>query len=79
MLTIGVVYTCRACGIREATVQILPRAKDQDVVDWMNGAVRPALGVDHRRRSPFCRATSIDEVRIPLPASQGRIGDPTKH
>lgn len=73
---IGVVYSCRACGIHEAEVKMRARRPDEDIAPWME-ALTIVLTLDHLKRSPLCQARSMDEVKIPLPAREGsRIGDP---
>lgn len=77
---IDVQYRCELCSNDWRVVQVPDRGPDQGVVDWMRRFVTTAIASDHRGRNPRCRAATITEVKIPLPAGEGgRIGDPTKH
>lgn len=75
--TITVRYTCRMCGIVDAHVPVKVRG-EEDVVQWV-GVVVKALTSDHFRRHPWCRATKLDEVKIPVPDGAKRVGDPVEH
>jgi hypothetical protein len=75
---IAVEYSCDACGVRDAVVQVRARWPQEDVKSWMR-AVALALSIDHRKKSPHCRAPTMTLVKIPLPPGHARIGDPTAH
>lgn len=61
---ISIRYKCR-CMAKEAAVDIRDREDGEDIIRWMNCAVQPGLGEDHRRRSPSCRASKTEYVKIP--------------
>lgn len=67
-------YSCEGCGIKDARVDVVARAADEDVVAWMDQAVR-SLARDHSRRSPHCRPQSLQEIKIPITGAD-RIGGP---
>lgn len=74
--TVGVTYTCSACGIRDRTVQVPERTKDQDVIDWASNTMGDAIGHDHADVSPECRNETMDYVKIPLAKSEDfRVGE----
>lgn len=50
----------------EATIFVRDRRDDEDVVEWLEGVASEAIGDDHRERSPFCRATATEYVKIPV-------------
>jgi len=61
---IQVKYSCRNCGIDDATVTIAHRKDNEDIKTWMNETAR-YIYIDHYKRSPNC--TSLVDVKIPLP------------
>lgn len=75
---INVLYTCDACGIKDAEVEVRDRGKSEDIAAWMRD-LTVALGRDHAQKSPFCRATTLTNAKIPLPPGHSRVGDPTAH
>ena len=61
-------YSCRECGLVKAEVKVMARqSPNTDVRDYMEGVVFPAVGRDHRRRSPQCKAERLQDLYIPLP------------
>jgi len=72
-LTIGCLYSCNVCGIKDAEVQV-PARGAEDVIAWMNGTLTPHLVADHEQRSPGCRPQSLSQVKIPMPAGTDRVG-----
>lgn len=72
--TVEVLYSCHACGIDKRRVEVRERKPDEDAVHWVEQVVGRALGADHAKASPRCRATTISEVRIPYTGVE-RIGD----
>jgi len=75
-VTIVIFYSCPLCGLRRARCTV-PARQEEDVVDWME-ATTQCLSDDHRRRSPHCHPTQLEEVMIPM-AGADRIGGPTRH
>ena len=58
-------YKCQ-CMHEEAIVMVKERTADQDVIEWIDFVVRPALGKDHDHRSPLCRAAKVEYLKIPF-------------
>jgi hypothetical protein len=73
-VTIGVIYSCEGCGLRNVSLDVPARTEQETVTTWMDATVR-RLSADHRRRSPLCRAKALQEVKIPITGTQ-RIGGP---
>lgn len=71
-LTIEVLYTCNACGLRKIAVPV-PARGAEDVVEWVRNVMTPSLVADHRRRSFLCRPQTLSEVWIP--ANGERVGE----
>lgn len=80
MSTIDVRYTCGTCPVANAKVTVREREPKEDVVEWVERVVGKAVSVDHWRRSPYCTATSVRELKIPVPPGENPyIGEATKH
>ncbi len=74
-MNITVKYSCYQCGLRDAELSV-PAREDEDVVVWMERMVGQNIKTDHARRSPHCRATSVQNLMIPITGAQ-KIGGPT--
>lgn len=72
-ITIQCFYSCEGCKLKNVPCHVLARGAE-DVRDWMDATVRQ-LSKDHRRRSPDCRANSLQELKIPMTGTD-RIGGP---
>lgn len=72
-MTILCRYSCHACGLIDAPVQVQARGVE-DVIAWMNATIR-TLAADHARRSPGCQPDALQHVKIPMPRS-GIVGAP---
>lgn len=72
-MQIKVVYKC-ACMNKEASVDVPFRRADEDIHAWFENCVQQAIFLDHRKRSPLCRATATEYVKIPAPESAPFIG-----
>lgn len=70
---IQIPYKCR-CMTEEATVSVPARRADVDIVTWVQLTVVGAVTVDHRRRSPLCRSTTMEFIKIPAPENAPHIG-----
>lgn len=68
-------FRCR-CG--EKVFLVRYREKDEDIVTWMESAVRPAMGEAHTRLSPLCPSPTCDLMLPISEASQG-IGMRVQH
>lgn len=77
-MVILVKYTCDDCGVSGAEVRVRARRASEDIVNFIETAVSPAITADHRRRSPLCDAGVITKIAIPMPPG-GRPGDPMMH
>lgn len=64
-MTITCFYSCEGCDLVKQPVDVDAREHGEDVADWMRRTVS-TLSADHRRRSPFCTAKVIQEVRVPI-------------
>ena len=71
-LSIEVLYTCRACGINDRPVKV-PARLTEDVIQWTEQVMAPAVGADHMATSPRCRATRMTHVKIPMTGAD-RVG-----
>lgn len=71
-----VTYKCR-CMAEEDTIFVRDRRDDEDVVHWVEHVVGQALAEDHRRRSPACRSSKTEYIKIPVDqgenATVGRV------
>lgn len=70
--TIGVLYTCHECGVKEREVVVRERGPQEDVCDWVRHA-RIAVGVDHSIVSRSCNSNECD-LKIPMINKDARIG-----
>ena len=66
-------YKCQ-CMAAEACVRIPYRAEDRDVVEWMEDDVISAVSADHAARSPLCRATAVEYLKVPIPENAPHVG-----
>lgn len=57
-------YRCQ-CMKDEAEVEIPQRAEHTNVVFYIEKIVMKKVGADHHLRSPDCRATSVQDIKIP--------------
>lgn len=71
-VTIGVLYSCRTCGLKDVTVQVRAREDNEEVVAWME-ACGKVLGADHFLRNPHCRTESLSDIKIPITGAD-RVG-----
>jgi len=76
--TITVRYSCRDCGLIDVQVPVAVRGAE-DVGQWMDGVLLPALANDHRTRSPRCSPRTLANVKIPMPEGVSRVGDAPSH
>lgn len=71
-----ILYKC-ACMPAEAEVEVAERRENEDILDWMHH-VQMAIGVDHRKRSPICMATTMEHCKIPVPENAPFLGGKPK-
>lgn len=67
-------YSCDRCGLKDVEVSV-PARQNEDVVAWLEGVVGHFVHADHQRRSPGCRATSVQNLMIPTTGAQ-KVGGP---
>lgn len=72
-------YTCSMCPLKDVPVEVAPRDRQYNVVQWMKKIVVPALMADHKMRAPRCRAKSFADIKVPIEAAQILVGDETIH
>lgn len=72
---IEVMYSCYECGIKKAKVNV-PIRTTEDVVFWVEQIVGHQIKADHLKRSPFCTATSVQDLMIPI-TGVNKIGGPS--
>lgn len=65
-------YKC-TCMKEEVTFEMPARRFNEDVADFME-RVQKWLGEDHSQRSPFCRATAVEYLKMPVPEDGRPIG-----
>lgn len=73
----NVSYKC-ACMAAEATIAVADRTDDQDVVFWVEQVVGSALSRDHSNRSPSCRETKTEYIKIEIDRAGASIGKVTR-
>lgn len=66
-------YKCR-CMTEEASVDVRYRGEHEDVKDWIVVVMSAALIEDHKRRSPLCRSTTMEYVKVPMPENSPMLG-----
>lgn len=66
-------YECKMCSVKNAGVNVRFRWSSEDVVKWMEEIAIPAVAKHHRRRSPWCRAKTVD-LMIPVPEGTTFVG-----
>lgn len=69
-----ILYKCGHCTQEERAVRVPFRDGAQDVVEWMEEVVAPAIARDHRERSPLCMAAVMEYVKIPAPENAPHVG-----
>lgn len=59
-----VTFKC-ACMMSEGTFDVRHRRTGEDIADWMK-EVQRRLGFVHRKRSPLCRAPTVEYVKLEI-------------
>jgi hypothetical protein len=72
-VSMNVIYKCR-CFEREREVVVPNRVPDTPIEAWM-GVVTECLSYDHTMRSPLCRATEMEYVKIPVSPGVEGLGE----
>lgn len=73
MALIKILYKCQ-CLTEEVAFYVRPRHEGEDIVGYIEGPVSRALGEDHHLRSPFCRASETEYVKLELKDGASGIG-----
>jgi len=68
----NIFYKC-TCMPAEVTLAVPDRIPDSHLMDWMD-CVTHCIFMDHRARSPVCRKTQMEYVKIP--ANETGVGVP---
>lgn len=72
-VTIGVLYSCKDCGVTDRVVQVRERSSlEEDVANWCHQVMIVAVGKDHMQVSPSCCAPTVD-IKIPLASKENFI------
>jgi len=72
-MTITVLYSCHGCGLSKVTCEV-PARTTEEIVNWVQNVMGPALRVDHDSRSPNC-TSNLADVMIPISGAD-KIGGP---
>lgn len=59
----------------EASLDLEARRPGEEITDWLDRVVQPSLARDHAARSPLCRSTATEYLKLPVPEDGRRIGD----
>lgn len=70
---IEIKYKCQ-CMKEEVALQVIPRDVNRDIVEWMREIVQPAIGYDHKTRSPKCHRAKMEYAKIPMDEQSGSVG-----
>lgn len=76
-MNITIKYSCFQCGLNKVEVSV-PARGAEDVVEWMESIVGHHIKADHTKRSPHCKATSVQNLMIPITGTD-RVGGPVVH
>ena len=72
-------YSCFACGVHHAEIEVPDREHDEPVVHWVGETVARVVGEDHQARYPKCREEKLSELEIPFPPGTDKLGAPVKN
>lgn len=73
-------FSCTQCGIVDQEVEVRARKPTEDVVTWMENIVGHTVKARHFLISPHCKATSVQNLKIPLDNTKdGYVGKQTKN
>lgn len=66
-------FTCRTCGKSKVPFIVRYRNRGEDIVHYVETAVKPALGIAHAKHSPLCSSMAAD-LMMPMPDGTEGIG-----
>lgn len=75
--TIELLYTCNDCGLSDVKVAVTARVAE-DVTVWMEETVVPSVTWDHFKRSPYCMAKKLSQLKIPITGAS-KVGGPVEN
>lgn len=73
-MNIIVKYSCNFCGLQKVEC-LVPARTTEDVKNWVEDVMILTLMVDHKKRSPNCKADRFADVMIPI-TGVAKIGGP---
>jgi hypothetical protein len=65
-----VFYTCEQCGASDRKLTVPHRKEGEDIRGWMDQVIA-RIANDHRIQSPFCKAATMTNAKIPLEEDKG--------
>lgn len=74
---IELAYKC-SCMQDEQQFFVRERNDDEDIVDYMETVVRPALGIHHTKVSPLCQSPTVEYLKLPI-SDDKPLGQTSKH
>ena len=64
-------FSCHACGAKKITFRVRHRRPDEDIVAWLEGVIKPAMGAAHSNYNALCRSEHAD---LQIPINEGAKG-----
>lgn len=64
-MTIRVLYSCELCGLEKVGANV-PARTSENVIEWFEKTLGPALSADHAKRSPGCAPENLKNVMVPM-------------
>lgn len=64
-VTIKCLYSCKICGLKDIEVDV-PAREQEDVLQWFDKILSPALSRDHRKRTYWCIPKELSDVKVPI-------------
>lgn len=69
-------YSCRACDVQDVKLQVPMRESPEvPVVKWMEVTIQQVAN-HHRTQFPWCRAKSLQDLKIPIENAEWIGGPP---
>lgn len=68
-----IMYKCHCA--EEIAIDVPDRVHNTDIHEWIN-IMQGCIGYDHHARSPLCRRTEMEYVKIPVPDGTEELGKP---
>ena len=64
---ITILFSCDVCGIKDVPCRVRAREKEEDVKYYLEQVISRAVAFEHQLKSFTCQATSLKDLKIPLP------------